>query len=174
MLIYRQKEFRRDEYNENWQLPIDPEILKNFSEYEINHPKIIITSPTKEFNDNQKQLSYIDKGILKKLEKDVKNNYWKEDGPAGGDTHFLEDFSGKKFSTFSKKINENDRFNYRVYPLEIAVDIDPQTNENIIYLTRKITYTSCLGHRIDGVGDYLDPKVKKIHQYKHRNNGTNS
>lgn len=52
----------------------------------------------------------------------------------------------KKSVVFSKKINDEDRFNYRVYKPTITVD--KKTGKRIYY--QKIVLCSCLEHTING------------------------
>lgn len=84
----------------------------------------------------------------KKLEDDVKAGFLYYDGPAGGDTHFLADYShnsGKKKSHFlSKKINTDDRLNYRIYPPAVI-----EINGKDVYY-RKVVLSACESHKVNG------------------------
>lgn len=82
---------------------------------------------------------------IKKLIRDIKNWHIYSDGPAGGETHYLSEFSKLgKFLTFSKKINTVDRLNYRIYP--------PSVESGRYYI--KVVLINCLGHSISGIGTY--------------------
>ena len=85
------------------------------------------------------------RSTIKKLVNDLKHWYLYSDGPAGGETHYLSEFSRTgKFLTFSKTINYNDRLNYRIYPPQV---------ENGIYKI-KVVLINCIGHQISGIGTY--------------------
>jgi hypothetical protein len=87
------------------------------------------------------------RSIIKKLVIDLKHWYLYSDGPAGGETHYLSEFSRLgKFLTFSKTINYNDRLNYRIYPPQV---------ENGVYKIR-VVLINCIGHQISGIGTYSE------------------
>ena len=53
---------------------------------------------------------------IKKLIKDINDGFFYVDGPNGGDTHYLSDYSKPdKFLIYSKSINVSDRLNYAIY-----------------------------------------------------------
>ena len=97
----------------------------------------------KKFKDQYQKTAY--RSTIKKLIRDIKDWYLYEDGPAGGETHYLSEFSRPgKFLTFSKTINYNDRLNYRIYPPQV---------ENGVYKIR-VVLINCIGHQISGIGTY--------------------
>lgn len=111
--------------------------------------------------------------IIDKLIEDIDDNYLFFDGPAGGDTHWLADESGTgsnpPFVTFSKKINDEDRLNYRIYKPER----DPKTGKYI----QKIVMSSCEDHSLNGKpGAYVKGQIgntwhpKKNSKRKHGKN----
>lgn len=161
---------RRDSFTDYWALPVSKEVRDNFSEDDILNPTIIIGNPSEEYNKNYKQLGFVDRNILKQLQKDIKAGHIYDDGViTASDTHFLADYSKRgSHLTFSKKISEEHRFNYIIHPIKINTGTNPETGEEIVYLVQEITYSSCWDHKLSGVGDYLDKNVKKLQEYKHR------
>lgn len=151
----KQKIFRRDEFTLEYHLPVSDEIKNNFTEGEISNPYFNIEA-TNKYSQDTKTLSEAEKKILAKLKKDIKDGFLYEDGPNGGDTHFLRDYSKKeKHVTFSKKITDTLRFNYTIYPLSIKSITDSKTKKKIHYLSQKIVYQSCGNHTMNGVGRYI-------------------
>ena len=85
---------------------------------------------------------------IKKLVKDIREGHYYDDGPAGGETHYLSEFSkAEKYHLMSKKINpKKDRLNYRIYAPKVI---------NGKYVM-KIVLINCLGHNITGIGNYSE------------------
>lgn len=143
MIIFKQKEFKQQPPH----LPLDE-----------NQKFILPEGYTIEIDDKdpkyQEQLKRsINRDIIKKLRKDIKDNYLYEDGPAGGRTHYLSEFSilGKHL-TLSKDINKADRLIYRVKPPEI------KNGKKIM----KVILVNCEGHFIPGIGSYGSRLFSKI------------
>jgi hypothetical protein len=153
MIIPRLKHYieklfaRRDKVpNKSEQYLADPEIEKKYGKLRT----FIVKTDT--YRENFKSLMPTNQERVLRLEEDIRKEYLYEDGPAGGDTHILYDYShskGKRESHFlSKKIDSHNRFNYRVYPPGIY-----NINGKDIYL-RKIVLSTCEGHKINGGPDY--------------------
>ena len=86
------------------------------------------------------------------------------DGPHGGDTHYLGDYSKSgEFYTFSKKISDEHRFNYRVYSPKEYIK-----NGKKVYLTR-VVLLSCYDHELKE-GDYLNDKNLRARKNRMRGN----
>ncbi len=148
---------RRDEFPDN---------LKK--EFELNEElldkcdgKIIIdVQPSDEFRRQYKQVRETNKERIDKFWKELQNDEtWFDNGDDKfADTHYLADMSNtttnkrdKRSVVFSKKINNDDRFNYRIYLPEITVD---ENNKKNYY--QKIVLCSCLDHTINGKdGSYV-------------------
>lgn len=148
---------RRDEFPDN---------LKK--EFELNEElldkcdgKIIIdVQPSDEFRRQYKQVRGTNKERIDKFWKELQNDEtWFDNGDDKfADTHYLADMSNtttnkrdKRSVVFSKKINNDDRFNYRIYLPEITVD---ENNKKNYY--QKIVLCSCLDHTINGKdGSYV-------------------
>lgn len=152
MIVLRIKKYidklfaRRDPMpSESEQFIADPEVEKIYGPLKTT----IVKSDT--YVKNFKSLMPTAQERVKKLEQDIKDDYIYSDGPAGGDTHFLSDYSyntGKKRSHFlSKKINTEDRLNYRVYPPRVET-----VNGKDVY-TRKIVLSTCESHKVNGKPD---------------------
>lgn len=96
--------------------------------------KIIIEKSDRFNRQYQKILSIIDSKLIKGLISDIKKGFIYDDGPNGGDTHYLSDYSKPdKFLTYSKSINREDRLNYMIYK--------PNEDKSI-----KIVLANCKGH----------------------------
>lgn len=107
---------------------------------------------TKKYNDEIKQFGPLEKQKIKKLREDLKNGYVYQDGPAGGDTHYLEDFSKPdKYHKLTKTINTTDRLEYSVYP--------PTLDEKNRKLIVPIVIQSLKGHTIYGQGTYTERDI---------------
>lgn len=100
----------------------------------------------KNYAKEYQQLGNIDKERVKGLRKDLKNGYIYSDGPNGGDTHYLEDFSNKNKHWVSKEINTCDRMNYIIYP--------PMFDEENRQVIVPIKIQSLLGHTGPGQKEY--------------------
>ena len=158
MIILRQKEFRRDPMPDN-KFVITEDLMDELNISEIN----IDIQESKKFNEQYKNQFLTEKSIIKKLKRDIKHGYLYEDGPAGGDTHFLSDFSHKDSHVLSKKITEEDRFNYRIYePVIEDSSSGPIWNQ-------KIVLESCKGHELNGTPDYVQNKAYKNLKRKRNN-----
>ena len=93
--------------------------------------------------------------IINNFKSDIKNNFYYIDGPHGGDTHWLKDFSHKgKSHMMSKRINYHDRLNYRIYKPEL----DEYDEEgNLLPVQKiKIVLESCEGHGRNGAKNYSE------------------
>lgn len=110
----------------------------------------IVPSKSKWANDRSK-LSITDKSIVDKLKNDIKQGHLYDDGPNGGDTHWLKDFSNKDSHLMSKFISYENRLNYRVYKAIVDIDEDGKVKYTI-----KVVLESCLGHGRDGAKNYSD------------------
>ena len=114
-----------------------PELIDKFGVCEVDIQK------NGNFTEQYQETTY--RSTIKRLIQDIRNWYLYEDGPNGGETHYLSEFSRLgKFLTFSKKINNSDRLNYRIYPPKV---------ENGKYKI-KIVLINCIGHQISGIGTY--------------------
>ena len=165
MIIFREKLFRRDDVSDNdlKQLLDDPDLVKEYGPSEL----IIIAS--KKYNEDLKKLGIkgsADRNVLEKLKKDVRSGYLFNDGPGKGDTHPLGDFSKKdKSYVFSKKISEQHRFNYRIFPPKL--ELDDKTGK--LRYGRKVILVSCYGHETEE-GDYLNDKNLRSRKNRMRGN----
>lgn len=151
-IISRLKLFaRRDEFPNNLRkkFEITKEELKKYNKVRIH------VIPSDEFKRQYKQSTNqvrIDK-MTDKLRNDP--GTWFDNGnDTFADTHYLKDYSSKSdgYIMFSKKINNNDRFNYRIYLPEITTN--KETGEKTYY--QKIVLSTCINHSIDGKnGSYV-------------------
>lgn len=136
MIKFKQKMYvtpwPHQELTDDMKFKADPELVKKYGEVE---PDI----ETLHRYDRQYEKTMYKKEI-KDLIKDINDGHLYDDGPAGGSTHFLSEFTRLgKHITMSKKINREDRLNYRIYPPEV---------ENGRYI-QKVVLVNCIGHRID-------------------------
>lgn len=107
---------------------------------------------TKKFLAQFKDQMPGDQEIIRSLIKDIKAGYYYSDGPSGGDTHWLKDFSHKGRShMMSKKVNYHDRLNYRVYKPSLEYDEDGNL---LPTQTLKIVLESCADHGRNGAKNY--------------------
>lgn len=157
MIILRQKEFRRDPMPDN-KFIVTEDLINELGISEIN----ISIQESKKFNEQFSNQFLTEKSVIKKLKKDIRQGYLYEDGPAGGDTHFLSDFSHKDSHVLSKKITEEDRLNYRIYEPVI------EDSKNGPVWNQKIVLESCKGHELNGTPDYV--KNKKYKNLKRKKN----
>lgn len=146
MIILRNKQYSRRDI-----LPIEDRFI-NIPGIDIEDIKIVVEPSKNKWEKDKSKLSITDKSIVDKLKKDIKNGYLYEDGPNGGDTHWLKDFSNKNSHLMSKFISYNNRLNYRIYePIE-EFDEDTGCTEYTI----KVVLESCLGHGRNGAKNYSD------------------
>lgn len=84
----------------------------------------------------------VNKSLVKKLIKDIKDGYLYDDGINGGDTHYLSDFSKSGvYLMYSKEITLTDRLNYRIYkPVKYSEDL---------YVC-KVVIDNISGHNVSG------------------------
>lgn len=123
----KRKLYRRDE-------PVKWEILgstKIIVEYSSRYSKQISSSSMS-----------VNKSLVKKLIKDIKDGYLYDDGINGGDTHYLSDFSKSGvYLMYSKGITLTDRLNYRIYkPVKYSEDL---------YVC-KVVIDNISGHNVSG------------------------
>lgn len=147
MIILRQREFRRDEIPSYKRFVRDPEVEKDLG-VELK----IVLVPSKKYNiQSQTPLYKAYKSEISKLRQDIKSGYLYDDGPNGGDTHYLSDYSRKRDSALMSKIigNTEHRLNYRVYEPEIIIGDDGNPD----YI-QKVVLESCLWHDTNGAGTY--------------------
>lgn len=163
MIVFREKIFRRDEISERVleDLREDEDLVSKYG-----RPTIRI-SASKLYNDQLKTFGLaLDRSRIKKLLQDIKKGHIVNDGPAGGDTHYLGDYSKLgKYYTFSKAIDDNNRLNYRVYCP--SVGINPITKEE--EYVKLIVLESCWGHNTRE-GDYLNDKELRERKDRMRKN----
>ena len=148
MIILRQKLFRRDVFSSSMKFQLDRNLINKYG-----YPTVYLEYH-KDYNSDARRGGF-DKKKVKLLISDIKNGYIYEDGPNGGDTHYLSTFSSQgKFLTFSKAVNEKDRLNYRIYP---PAEFQDPSDKSKKYL-QKIIILSCREHKIPGQGNYLTNK----------------
>ena len=118
-----------------------------------------IVEPSKRYLDQRNSQTPANCDIINGIIKDLKSNLVFSD-PSGKNTdpHYLSDYSKTKdkdpFVMFSKKINNEDRLNYKVYKPEIA-----QINGKEEYIQR-VVLDSCVGHTISGKpGSYVSGQI---------------
>ena len=121
----------------------------------------ILVVRSKTFDKQYQKSAY--KSEIKRLIKDIRAGYIYNDGNFGGDTHYLSDFSHKDSHVLSKKINDIDRLNYRIYRPRLV----KKPNGNWDYFM-KVVLESCEGHTLNGTPDYVDDK--KYAQMKRNKN----
>lgn len=162
MIIFREKLFRRDKEPDFYDLlKDDPKMV------EIYGPSKTVIVADKLYNDQMRRLGIaIDKARVKKLRDDIKVGAIYYDGPNGGDTHYLGDYSKPgKFYTFSKVIDEKHRLNYKVYPPKVQINEKTKEKEYI----KKIILESCWEHNTKE-GDYLNDKNLRARKDRMRGN----
>ena len=117
--------------------------------------------------DTQLSKAFVsDRAIIKRLRRDILESHIYDDGPAGGDTHFLSDFSHKDSHVLSKKINEVDRLNYRIYRPTLIKNQDGTYDYSV-----KVVLESCSGHELNGTPDYVEDQGYK--NFKRNKNSRN-
>ena len=144
---------RRDEFPDSLRKEFG-KIINEGKSKRYNKVRIHVI-PSDEFKRQYKQSTNqarIDK-LVDKLQSDPET--WFDNGDDKfADTHYLKDYSSKSdgYVMFSKKINNEDRLNYRIYKPVIQIDDD---TEEIMYY-QKIVLDTCLDHTIGGKpGSYV-------------------
>jgi hypothetical protein len=149
MIVLRNKFYsRRDFLPEKDKFKADPD-----TEQKIGELKIVVETSKKKW---EQDMSNFPKGSpdrikINQLKNDIKDGYYYEDGPNGGDTHWLKDFSHKDSHLMSKIINNNDRLNYRVYPPEVVM-----LDSGEFRYQQRIVLESCKGHERNGAANYSE------------------
>lgn len=101
MIEFREKFYTRRDENVEWKEEITSVDIQRSKSFE------------RDYNDISMRLSI---PTIKKLIKDINDGFFYVDGPNGGDTHYLSDYSKTdKFLIYSKSINVSDRLNYAIY-----------------------------------------------------------
>jgi hypothetical protein len=101
MIEFREKFYARRDENVEWKEEITSVDIQRSKSFE------------RDYNDISMRLSI---PTIKKLIKDINDGFFYVDGPNGGDTHYLSDYSKPdKFLIYSKSINVSDRLNYAIY-----------------------------------------------------------
>ena len=145
MIVKRKTYSRRDPMPEPFTIPNEWDGKWETIEYAVRQVD-------KKYNDEIKQFGPLEKQKIKKLREDLKNGYVYQDGPAGGDTHYLEDYSKpEKYHKLTKTINTSDRLEYSVYP--------PTLDEKNKKLVVPIVIQSLKGHTIYGQGTYTERDI---------------
>lgn len=143
MILFREKVFtRRDPLPNPFPIP---------DEWEDKYDNVIykVSQVDKEYNKDITKFGPTEKALIKGFRKDLKNGYIYVDGPSGGDTHYLSDYSSpNKYHRMSKSINDFDRLVYLIYP-----PILDEKNSKVII---PIVIQSLDGHKIYGQGTYSD------------------
>lgn len=142
-----QKIFRRDPMpSKKDRFELDVNIMKKPG---VTSKRVVQMTPA--FQKEYKTLLPQDKRIVDNFKKNVKQGYLYEDGPEGGDTHILGDFSSnkRKFHRLSKKVNDEDRFNYIVHEPELNL-----LEDGTYSYTQKIVLETCKKHKIYGGKKY--------------------
>lgn len=123
----KRKLYRRDE-------PVKWEILGS--------TKIIVEHSSRYSKQISSSSMSVNKSLVKKLIKDIKDGYLYDDGINGGDTHYLSDFSKSGvYLMYSKEITLTDRLNYRIYkPVKYSEDL---------YVC-KVVIDNISGHNVSG------------------------
>lgn len=142
---------RRDVFPESLKKAFskDQETLKRFGEFRT------IVEPSNRYKDQYKSQPPGTCSIIEGIVKDIKSGYIFTD-PEGKNTdpHYLSNYSNIKsnppFVMFSKKINYEDRLNYKIYKPEIKI-LDGKEA-----YVQKVVLDSCIDHSISGSpGSYV-------------------
>ena len=142
MIVKRKVYSRRDPLPEPF--PIPEEWIGKF-----DHTEYKVSQVDKQYNKDMQELGPIDKQTVRKFRKDLKDGKVYQDGPNGGDTHYLADYSDPgKFHRLTKSINTFDRMDYLVYP--------PVLDEENRRVLIPIVIQSLRGHTIYGQGEYSE------------------
>lgn len=139
MIVLRQKEkeFSRRTLPPKGFLNIPEDWKENSEGIDID-----IEKNQKLYEEAIRVLGPINKQIIKRYLKDIKEGYILDNNPihkGKDDTHRLEDYSGENFITMTKSITAIDRLVYRVYK-----PILDRINKKIVI---KIVVCSYLGHQ---------------------------
>lgn len=129
MIEFREKFYARRDKNVEWKEEITSVDIQRSKSFE------------RDYNDISMRLNI---PTIKKLIKDINDGFFYVDGPNGGDTHYLSDFSKPgRFLIYSKSISVVDRLNYAIYePDEEGVS--------------KIVLMRCKGHGLLGRNGYSE------------------
>ena len=152
MLILRKLFARRDKMpSDSEKFIADPKIEEQYGKMRIN----VESSST--FTKQRSTLLGLMKERVNKLIKDIKGGHIYDDGDdSTADTHFLSDFRKRDQHVLSKRINQEDRLNYRVYKPNI-----PKKDGD--KYTQKVVIDSCIGHKLNGSPDYVkDRQFKQL------------
>lgn len=142
MILKRKSYSRRDPLPDPFSIPEEWDGLWDSIEYQV-------TQVDRQYNKDIQELGSIDRHYVRKLRKDLRNGFIYQDGPNGGDTHYLEDYSNpNKYHRLTKSINTFDRLDYLVYPYELDKE-----NRKLIC---PIVIQSLKGHNIYGQGEYSE------------------
>lgn len=142
MILKRKTYSRRDPLPKLFEIPREWEGKYDKIEYAVDQID-------KQYNKDMQELGSIDKQAVRKLRKDLKDGYLYVDGPNGGDTHYLSDYSNpEKYHRLTKSINTFDRMDYLVYP--------PELDEEGRKLVIPVVIQSLRGHLIYGQGEYSE------------------
>lgn len=148
MILLRNKLYsRRDILPESRKFPTDPELEEKYG------PPIIFLGTTKQYSEDKKLLGPILGKIVDGLRRDIRDGHIYDDGPNGGDTHWLKDFSNKNSIMMSKRISDSDRLNYRIKPPTLIPN--PTNKSELIYVI-PVTIERCYGHSRLGTKGYTD------------------
>lgn len=109
--------FRQKTYSDYEIMPVEDRFLPD-PKLEEKYGKCVISFSDSRTYLKQEPLSMY-KDRIKKLRKDVIDGYLYEDGPNGGETHWMKHLSTKKAHVYSKKINGRDRLNYLIKRPEV-------------------------------------------------------
>ena len=163
MIIFREKLFRRDDFSD-----ADFEVLKPDPEKVKEYGNLIIQmEPSDMYNKGISKLGIKgsqDRKRLENLKGDIKKFYISVDGPNGGDTHYLGDYSKPgEYYVFSKSITDIHRLNYRVYKPQVIIE------GNIKKYVQRVVLISCYDHEMTE-GNYLDDKDLRARKDRMRGN----
>ena len=141
MIKFRQKQYVLQESHQRLEelqkFYPSPELIDKFGACEVDIQR------DDDFIEQYQETTH--RSTIKRLIRDIRDWYLYEDGPNGGETHYLSEFSRLgKFITMSKKINYNDRLNYRIYPPKVEYG----------KYKIKVVLINCIGHQISGIGTY--------------------
>ena len=161
MIIFREKIFRRDIFLDGDIISDDSELVSKYG-----HSSIRIEVSKKYLNDINKLgiKGSPNRVKLDKLKNDIRKGYLDVDGPAGGKTHYLGDYSKpRNHYTFSKEITDEHRLNYKVYPPTVIVE------NGVEKYVQRVVLDSCFGHGLTE-GDYLNDKELRERKDRMRKN----